>query len=97
MGTDFSYRRIAGLLCYVFAGFMMCVFVMSAINRIFWHPSERVVEDAIVFGAMGLIAVTAAAGGHYLKPGQFSLRTLLVGLTFIVIVMGELAFLVRAE
>jgi hypothetical protein len=96
MSAEFSYRRVAGLLCYALAGFMTFAFVMLAINRIFWHRSYSVVEDVIVFGVVGLIAAAAAVAGHSLRPGPYSLRTLFVGLTVVVIVMAELAFLVRA-
>jgi hypothetical protein len=90
-----SLRRIAGLFCYAFASLVLCVFVASAINRTFWHSGADVGEDMVVFGVMGILTIAAAAAGHWLKPGRFSMQTLLVGLTVLVIVMGELAYLAR--
>jgi len=72
---------------------MVCLLALMAINRIFWHRGYSVVEGVIVFSVVGLIAAAAAALGLFLRPGTFSLRTLLVGVTFAVIVMGELVYL----
>jgi hypothetical protein len=55
------------------------------------------VEDAIVFSVIAVLALASAVAGYLLKPGSFSLRTLLIGVTFIIIVMAELAILVRSE
>jgi hypothetical protein len=94
---SFSIRRIVALLCYAFSAFMACLFVACTVNRLFWHSGYSKVEDAIVFSVIAVLALASAVAGYLLKPGSFSLRTLLIGVTFIIIVMAELAILVRSE
>jgi hypothetical protein len=92
-----SLRRIAGLLCHALAAFMTILLVMCVINRIFWHKGYSAVEDLVVFSIMAVIATLAAFAGYFMRPGSFSLRTMLIVLTVAFIVMAELAILVRSE
>lgn len=95
MSEPFSFRRIAALLCYAFSAFVAFIFVMFVVNRIFWRSGYSVVEDAIFLSIAALIAAAAAIAGYLLKPGSFSLRTMFVGVTMIIVVVAELAYLAR--
>jgi hypothetical protein len=78
-----SLRRIAGLLCYALAAFMLVVIVMWGVNRIFWHKGYSVLEDALA--------------GYFLKPGSFSLATLIVGLTLTTLAIGAITSYLRMD
>jgi hypothetical protein len=92
-----SLRRIAGLLCYALAAFMLVVIVMWGVNRIFWHKGYSVLEDVIVLSVMALIATLAALAGYFLKPGSFSLATLIVGLTLTTLAIGAITSYLRMD
>ena len=85
------------MLCYAFAAFMLLVIVISVVNRIFWHSGYSEVEDIIAFSVMALIASHAALAGYFLKPGSFSLASLIVGLTLATLAIGAITSYLRME
>jgi hypothetical protein len=94
---SFSIRRVLALLFYAFAAFMACLFATILVSRLFWRSGYSVMEDVIVLSVMALLAISSALVGYLLRPGSFSLRTMFIGVTFVVIVIAELAILVRSK
>jgi hypothetical protein len=45
---------------------MLVLIVASGVNRVYWHRGYSVVEDAVVFGIMTLIAIALAGAGRWL-------------------------------
>jgi FtsH-binding integral membrane protein len=90
-----SLRRIAGLLCYAFAAFVAFVLAAVIYRRISHGWGYSVAEDLTLFGIMALIVTVSAVAGYFLRPGSFSLRTLLIAVTVLILVMGAIAIVFR--
>jgi hypothetical protein len=90
-----SFRRIAGLLSYAVAAFMAFMFVAAVHRRVTHGWGYSVTEDVIAVSAMAVLCLAFTAAGHFLKPGKFSLATLLVGVTAAVVAMALATTLTR--